>query len=239
MAKILTTKTGKGRLGYYHYAKEDESTGMTKYAIRLFIQDKMDADYINEWAAIFTGTSEAQMEIAFAALAKAIQYFTLNGHSITLRDLGTFNFSTKSGVWDEQLQKWTSAGKESMDAVTTDDIRALFVRFRPCSKLRTTLGTSEFFNAVATVQGWKKLTNNKAVADAPVITVSGRNFRINANAADPCGTPLSYSLDNGVTWQPYTGRVNVPGDQSVTIKARATGGNGKHSEITTATIQHG
>ena len=128
MAKILTDKTGQGRIGYYHTRREDEATGTVKYAIRLFIKDKMDADYINEWAAVFTGTSEAQMEIAFAALAKAIQYFTLNGHSITLRDLGTFNFSTKSGVWNDQQQKWQSAGKESMDAVSSDDIRALYIK---------------------------------------------------------------------------------------------------------------
>lgn len=236
MAKILTNKTGQGRLGYYHTKIEDESTGMTKYGMRLFINDKLDAQYINEWASIFTGTSEAQMEIAFAALAKAIQYFTLNGHSLTLKDLGCFFFSTKSGVYNEQLEKWQSAGKESMEAVSSDDIRALYIRFRPTGALRTAIGTSEFFNAVATVQGWKKLTNNKAVADAPTITVSGRNFRIEANANDPCGTPLSYSLDSGVTWQAYTGRVNVPGSQSVTIKARATGGNGKHSEISTATM---
>ena len=101
------------------------------------------------------------------------------------------------------------------------------------------IGCSEFFNAVATVMGWNKLTGNKAAPDAPTITVSGRNFRINANANDPCGTPLSYSLDNGVTWQAYSGRVNVPGEASVTIKARAIAGNGKISEIATATIQHG
>lgn len=236
MAKILTDKTGKGRIGYYHYRIEDESTGMTKYGIRLFVAGKMDADYINEWAAVFTGTSEAQMEIAFAALAKAIQYFTLNGHSITLRDLGTFTFSTQSGLWDGQQAKWVSAGKESMDQVTSGDIKALFVRFRPCRKLRTVVGTSEFFNAVATTLGWNKLTNFKAAPDSPTITVSGRNFRIEASANDPCGTPLSYSLDNGVTWQAYTGRVNVTGTGSVTIKARATGGNGNVSSIATATM---
>ena len=126
-----------------------------------------------------------------------------------------------------------------MDGVTTNDIRALYIRFRPTGALRTAIGTSEFFNAVGTVQGWKKLTNNKAVADAPVITISGRNFRINANAADPCGTPLSYSLDNGVTWQPYTGRVNVPGALgAVTIKARAIAGNGNVSPIASANMPH-
>ena len=237
MAKILTDKTGKGRLGYYHYSIEDEATGQIKYAIRLFPTSKMDADYINEWAAVFTGTSEAQMEIAFAALAKAIQYFTLNGHSITLRDLGTFNFSTKSGVWNDQLQKWQSAGKESMDSVSAGDIRALYVRFRPCKKLRTAIGTSEFFNAVATTMGWDKLTNYKAAPDTPSISVSGQTFEIRAHYSDPPGTPLSYSLDSGVTWQAYTGPVTL--SDGGTVKARATGGNGKHSEITTATVQHG
>lgn len=239
MAKILTDKTGKGRIGYYHTRLEDEATGTIKYAIRLFPAGKMDADYINEWAAVFTGTSEAQMEIAFAALAKAIQYFTLNGHSITLRDLGTFTFSTQSGVWNDQQQKWDSAGKETMDAVSSDDVKALFVRFRPCRKLRTAVGTSEFFNAVATTLGWNKLTNYKVAPEIPTITISGRNFRVEANANDPAGTPLSYSIDGGATWKAYTGVVAVADSLgTVTIKARAIAGNGSVSPLATANMPH-
>ena len=239
MAKILTDKTGQGRLGYYHYRINDEATGIEKYAIRMFPAGKLDADYINEWAAVFTGTSEAQMEIAFAALAKAIQYFTLNGHSITLRDLGTFNFSTKSGIWDEQRQKWVSAGKENRESVSADDIRALYVRFRPCSKLRTAIGTSEFFNAVGTTIGWNKLTNYKAAPGTPSIEVNNmaQTFKVHAHYDDPPGTPLSYSLDLGVTWQAYTGPVYL--ENGGTVKARAVAGNGKPSEIATATVPHG
>ena len=237
MAKILTDKTGQGRLGYYHVRREDEATGAEKYAIRLFPQGKLDADYINEWAAVFTGTSEAQMEIAFAALAKAIQYFTLNGHSITLRDLGTFSFSTKSGVWNDQLQKWESAGKENMDSVTSDDIRALYIRLKPSRKLNAILGSSEFFNAVATTLGWNKLTNFKAAPSEPQITVNGQTFKVKAHYSDPPGTPLSYSLDNGQTWEGYRGPVTL--EDGGTVKARAIGGNGKASTIATATVQHG
>ena len=199
MARLDSTKTGQGRLGYYHTRIEDEATGTIKYSIRLMSKDKMDAPYINEWASNFTGTSEAQMELAFAALAKAIQYFTLNGHSITLEGLGTLSFSTKSGIWDAQQQKWTSAGKEGMSAVSTDDIRSIHIRLRLASRLRKLLGTSEFFNVVATTQGWDTLTHHKEKPDVPTINVSGQTVTILANIADPPGTPLSYSLDNGVT----------------------------------------
>ena len=237
MAKILTTKTGKGRIGYYHTRKEDEASGTEKYSIRLFIKDKMEADYINEWASIFTGTSEAQMEIAFAALAKALQYFTLNGHSVTLRDLGTFTFSTKSGVWDDQQQKWTSAGRESMDDVSSDDIRALYIRFRPAGKLRAAIGTSEFFNAVATTLGWNKLTNFKAAPDTPSIEVTGQTFKVHAHYSDPPGTPLSYKVGSNGEWKAYTGAVTLP--DGGTVYARAIAGNGKISEVTNAVVPHG
>lgn len=239
MAKVLNLKTESGKLGYTIAKMEDEATGTNKYFAKLVPFSKLDAEYINEWASIFTGTSEAQMEIAFAALAKAIQYFTLNGHSITLKGLGCFTFSTKSGVWNDQQQKWTSAGKETMDGVTTNDIRALYIRFRPTGALRTAIGTSEFFNAVGTVMGWNKLTGNKEAPEIPTITISGRNFRLEANENDPAGTPLSYSLDGGETWKGYSGVVSVPASLgAVTIKARAIAGNGNVSPIASANMPH-
>ena len=237
MARIDSTKTGQGRLGYYHTRIEDEATGTVKYSMRLMSKDKMDGPYINEWASNFTGTSEAQMEVAFAALAKAIQYFTLNGHSITLEGLGTLSFSTKSGIWDALQQKWTSAGKEGMSAVSTDDIRSLHIRFRLASRLRKLLGTSEFFNVVATTQGWDTLTHYKEKPDVPTINVSGQTVTFLANIADPPGTPLNYSLDNGTTWQAYTEPFTL--EDGGTVKARATAGNGKHSDIATANVPHG
>ena len=237
MATLVIDKTKQGRLGYYHYRREDEATGAVKISIRLMPYAKMDADYINTWASSFTGTSEAQMSIAFSALAKAIQYFTLNGHSVTLNGLGTFTFTTKSGVWDEQRQKWVSAGKENKADVSVDDIRALYIRFRPASVLRKAISTSELFNAVATTYGWNKITNFKERPDIPSIEVIGQTFKLHAHYSDPPGTPLSYSLDGGTTWRGYTGPVTL--EDGGTVKAKATAGNGKSSEITSANVPHG
>lgn len=237
MARIDYTKTGQGRLGYYHYRFEDEATGTVKYSIRLMSNNKMDAAYINEWASAFTGTSEAQMEVAFAALSKAVQYFTLNGHSITLDGLGTLSFSTKSGVWDAEQQKWTSAGKEGMSDVSPDDIRSLHIRFRLASRLRKALGASEFFNVVATTQGWDTLTHYKPNPDVPTISVSGQTFTLLANEADPPGTPLLYKVGSNGEWKGYSSPVTLP--NGGTVYAKAVAGNGKESDIATANVPHG
>lgn len=145
MAKKLNIKTHSGKLGYTIVSREDESTGTMKYYAALVPFSKLDEEYINRWAAKFMKVSEAQMKIGFQALADAVQYFVLNGHSVTLNGLGCFFFSTRTGIWDDQRQKWVSAGKESMDDVKATDIRATYVRFRPSTLLRETLGGSAVF----------------------------------------------------------------------------------------------
>lgn len=160
MAKVLDLKTQAGKLGYTIRTMEDEATGTNKYFAALVPFSKLDKEYINKWAADFMKVSEAQMRVAFNALADAIQYFVLNGHSVTLDGLGNFTFSTKTGIWNAQQNKWTSAGRESMDDVKPTDIRATYIRFRPCTTLSEKLGASTLFCIDDTTFGYQVVNNN-------------------------------------------------------------------------------
>jgi hypothetical protein len=153
MAKNLTINTNTGRLGFTVVSREDEDTGATRYYAALVPYDTLDEQFINEWAAQFMKVSEAQMRVAFEALADAIEYFVLSGHSVTLNGLGNFTFSTRTGLWDEQHNKWVSAGRNSMDDVKASDIRATYVRFRPASGLNIKLGAASLFCADDTAFG--------------------------------------------------------------------------------------
>ena len=145
MAKVIKTKSEIGKLGFTYCANEDPDTGTNRYFARLRPFSHLDAASINAWAAKFMCVSEASMKAAFSALADAIEYFVLNGHSVTLDGLGCFTFSTRTGIWNEQTGKWTSAGKNNVADVSSDDIRAVYVRFRPCTRLRNELGASRLF----------------------------------------------------------------------------------------------
>lgn len=157
MAKILSVKEHSGRLGYKVRSKENEDTGAKQAYGYLIPYSKLDKQFILRWASSFVNMTEAQMETGFAALSEAMQYFVLNGHSVTLDGLGTFSFSTKTGLWDEKTKKWKSAGKDSMSAVSADDIRGLYVRFRPAAGLAQTLGSAKFFNVEATSFGYQEV----------------------------------------------------------------------------------
>lgn len=160
MAKVLPIKTESGKLGFTIVGREDEATGTMKYFARLVPFSKLDKSYINKWAADFMKVSEAQMRVGFEALADAVEYFVLNGHSVTLEGLGNFSFSTKTGLWNDQRQKWESAGKENMDEVQASDIRALYIRFRPSTALREKLGGTSVFCVDDTTFGYQLKNQN-------------------------------------------------------------------------------
>ena len=155
MARILNTKLNAGRVAYKVNGVEDEDSGAKKAYARLVPYSKLDKNYILTKAAEFAGMTEAQMEAGFAALSEAMQYFVLNGHSVTLNGLGTFSFSTKTGIWNAQTQKWQSAGHDSMDDVSPNDIKGVYLRFRPCSLLNQAIGSSKFFYADGTAFGYQ------------------------------------------------------------------------------------
>ena len=155
MAKILKTKLNAGRVAYKVNGVEDEDSGAKKAYARLVPYSKLDKNYILTKAAECAGMPEAQMAAGFAALSEALQYFVLNGHSVTLNGLGTFSFSTKTGIWNEHLKEWESAGRASRAAVTAHDIKRVYLRFRPCAILNDAIGSSKFFYADGTAFGYQ------------------------------------------------------------------------------------
>ncbi len=160
MARILNTKLNAGRVAYKVNSVVDEDSGAKKAYARLVPYSKLDKNYILTKAAEFAGMTEAQMEAGFAALSEAMQYFVLNGHSVTLNGLGTFSFSTKTGIWNAQTQKWQSAGHDSMDDVSSTDIKGVYLRFRPCNVLNDAIGSSKFFYADGTAFGYQTVHQN-------------------------------------------------------------------------------
>lgn len=66
----------------------------------------------------------AQIPAAFHAIVKSIENFCLNGHSVTIPDLGSFRLTIHSA----------SAATE--EDFTKENIRGLRMRFVPASKLR-------------------------------------------------------------------------------------------------------
>lgn len=160
MAKVINLKTDAGKLGFTISSVEDPDTGNVKYFARLRPFTTLTENEINKWAATFMNVSEASMRAAFSALAEAIEYFVLNGHSVTFGGIGNFTFTTKTGIWDAQTQKWTSAGKNNMDDVSPSDIRATYVRFRPSTSLRNALGCSSLVNIEDTTFGYQLVNQN-------------------------------------------------------------------------------
>ncbi|MBP5628341.1 MAG: hypothetical protein J6X27_00685 [Bacteroidaceae bacterium] len=136
------------RLGYYPYVIEDEATGTLKYSVRLKAYSTIDEDEVMNKGAVMANCSSGELARGFAALSQVIDELVLNGHSITIKNLGCFTLSTRTGIWDERTQKWTSAGKESMDDVSPNDIRGLYLRFYPCTAIRNELKNATFFNVV-------------------------------------------------------------------------------------------
>ena len=73
--------------------------------------------------------------------------------------INNFRLTCKTGEWDEKTQKWKSAGKDNMDDVSSDGIKGVYVRFRPCTQLREQMKGASFFDVSKTVFG-KKWADN-------------------------------------------------------------------------------
>ena len=156
MAKILNVKTGKGKIGWYPFKLSRR--GMDDiYFARVTPFSVIKADEIARWCSEFAQVSEANMTTAFSALAKAIQYFVLNGHSVTLSGLGCFTFTTKAGVYNNVTGEWESAGHDDIDDCLASDIRGTYVRFRPGTELREKIGSAKFVNILGTNFGQNKI----------------------------------------------------------------------------------
>lgn len=67
-------------------------------------------------------------------LTQMISEYVLNGHNITVDGLGCF-FLTNS-----------SKGSETEAEVTADNVKNVYVRFRPCSRLKKDLALVHLFD---------------------------------------------------------------------------------------------
>lgn len=132
-------------IGYYKTSFKNQLTGLKMYTVRLVPYSVMDADSVVKHAVKDSNINPQDMGMGFAALSQAIEDFVLNGHSITLDGLGNFRLTCRTGKWDAKNKKWTSAGADTIDGVDNRNIRGVYVRFRPCTKLRQELNRVSFF----------------------------------------------------------------------------------------------
>jgi nucleoid DNA-binding protein len=143
-------------IGYYKTKVMNPTSGEMMYGVRLVPYTVMSADEIVAHACRSANIKRQDMAVGFSALCQAIQDFVMQGHSVSLDGLGNFRVSAKSGVWDSETNKWVSAGKDSKEEVTTKDIKGVYVRFRPCTALRTELNNAKLFDVGNTAFGAAK-----------------------------------------------------------------------------------
>lgn len=82
----------------------------------------------------------AQIPAAFSAIVKAIQAFCLNGHSVTIPELGTFRITI------------SSSGTATEEEFSKENIRGIKMRFLPNSRLRYELmANTQFENVLSSM----------------------------------------------------------------------------------------
>ena len=242
MAKLSNIKSNKGKLLYYAGSVTNPITNAVNYFARLKPAGSLDANTVNEWAAQFAKVTEAQMKAAFAALAEAIEYFTMNGHSVTLGDAGCFTFSSKTGVYDAEQGKWLSAARDSMDAVSAADIRAVYIRYLPSTEMRSIIaGVTLAFDGVerqsATSDSGNAGDPDSGAVNAPTIsgtTPFSTSTQVTMSAES--GATIRYTTD-GSTPTAASTQYSSPLTLSdtTTVKAIAVK-NGEASAVATKTF---
>lgn len=141
------------KIGYYTAQIENPLSGEEMYVARVTSYSVIDEENAVKLACDEARVDSQTMKIAFAALNMAIENLVLNGHSITLNGLGNFRLTAKTGIYDAKTGKWKSAGKKAMDDVSVDDIKGVYVRFRPCTEIRENLQQAELFDITTTKFG--------------------------------------------------------------------------------------
>ena len=167
------------KLGYRICKIENENAGTVKYSVKLVPYSKLSEEAVVNLALNDSNINSQDLAAGFAALTQAIYDFVLNGHSITISGLGNFRLTARTGIWDNDSLKWKSAGKTSMDDVSSDEIKGVYVRFRPCTALREQLQGAKYFDVTKTVFGKKWAEPTAAPGDN---TAGGGGF--NGNPAD-------------------------------------------------------
>ena len=129
---IINLQTNLRTIGF---AKEQ------KYVTSALRYSTFKTDDIVDYACENSGIPKAQMHSAFVAIIQQIEQFLMNGHSLTLGNLGTFYLSLSAKAVDT---------KEKAGA---DAVRRVTVRFRQSAYLRTQLATQLTLNALKTKDG--------------------------------------------------------------------------------------
>lgn len=133
------------KIGYYKTSFKNSQTGLKMYTVRLAPYSMIDDASVVDYAVSDSSINAKDVAQGCAALAQAIGDFVLNGHSITLEGLGNFRTTCQTGKWNSTSNKWGSAGASAMDGVSSEDIKNLYVRFRPCASLRDEINSASFF----------------------------------------------------------------------------------------------
>lgn len=143
-------------IGYYKTEVKNPVTGEKMYSVRLVPYTLIDSEQVVAYACKDSNVKRQDMAVGFSALCQAIEDFVLQGHSVTLDGLGNFRLTAKTGKWDAEAGKWVSGGVDNMDDVTPNNIKGVYLRFRPCTSLRRDLKNAGLFNVTKTLFGGTK-----------------------------------------------------------------------------------
>lgn len=128
-----------GKIKYVLYPKKNPITKEFGYMAVKFSTGANTIDTNTMFAAMAEHghIPPAQIPGAFSAIMKAINTFCLNGHSVTIPELGTFRVTLRS------------KGAVSEEDFTTEYIRGLNIQFIPNSRLKyELLSNTNFVRAV-------------------------------------------------------------------------------------------
>lgn len=124
-----------GTIRYVIKQKKNPLTKEMNYsAVKFNIgANTIDTDTMFAAMAEYAHIPPAQIPAAFSAIVKAIEAFCLNGHSVTIPDLGTFRVTL------------SSSGTSTAEEFSSEQIRGFKMRFLPNSKLNYELRANTQF----------------------------------------------------------------------------------------------
>ena len=124
-----------GKIRYILKSKKNPITKEYNYhAVKMGIgANTIDTNTMFAAMAEYAHIPPAQIPAAFSAIVKAIEAFCLNGHSVTIPDLGTFRVTLHS------------SGTATEDEFSTQNIKGFKMRFLPNSKLNYELRANTQF----------------------------------------------------------------------------------------------
>lgn len=128
-------------MGRIKYTVEQIKNPITKEYVYHAVKYSYGANTIDT-STMFAAMAEyahippAQIPAAFSAIVKAIEAFCLNGHSVTIPELGTFRVTV------------SSRGVATEEEFSKELIRGIKMRFLPNSRLRYELMANTQFELV-------------------------------------------------------------------------------------------